>query len=538
MLTANDVSMNFGGRILFDHVTVTFNPGERYGLTGPNGCGKSTFMKILSGEIEPGGGSVSTRGRLGVLKQDHSIYADKRILDVVRMGNPVLWAAIEEKEQLLEREAYLTEDEGMRLGELEGVIAEENGYAAEAEAAGLLQGLGIPDEFHDQKLDVLQGGDRVRVLIAQALFGSPATLLLDEPTNSLDIASIRWLETFLLAYTGALVVISHDRHFLNEVCTRIADVDYETIIVYPGNYDDMVGMKAEARGALETQNEAKQKKVAQLQEFVQRFRAGSRASQVKSREKQVEREKKAMTDLKRSNIERPFIRFESARQSGKNVLSVVNLGKSFEEKLICKSFNLSVMRGDKIALVGKNGIGKTSMLRLLNGEVKPDSGTVEWGYEARIGYMPQEHAELIEKSDQTARDWLSKFNEKIDEENLRALFGRLLFKKDDPLKKTKVLSGGETVRLLLAKLMLTQPNVLLLDEPTNHLDLEAIRSLTEALSVYEGTAIFVTHDRNMVDRVATRILEMSEQGIRELSPHEFHEGKFLVTHGVYEQPQA
>ncbi len=538
MLTANDISMHFGGKVLFDHVTVTFNPGERYGLTGPNGCGKSTFMKILSGELEPQSGSVTVRGRLGVLKQDHSIYASRRILDVVRMGNPVLWAALEEKEQLLEREAYLTEEEGMRLGELEMTIAEEDGYTAESEAAGLLQGLGIPEQFHEEKLEVLQGGDRVRVLIAQALFGNPATLLLDEPTNSLDIASIRWLESFLLAYQGALVVISHDRHFLNEVCTCIADVDYETIIVYPGNYDDMVSAKAEARGALELQNAAKQKKVSELQEFVQRFRAGSRASQVKSREKQVEREKKAMADLKRSNIERPFIRFETARQSGKNVLSVVSLGKSFDEKIICKNFNLSLMRGDKIALVGRNGIGKTTLLRLLNDEIEPDAGKVEWGYEARIGYMPQEHAELIGRSEQTARDWLRQFNDKVDEENLRALFGRLLFKKDEPLKPTKVLSGGETVRLLLAKLMLSQPNVLLLDEPTNHLDLEAIRSLTEALAVYDGTAIFVTHDRNMVDRVATRILEMSDDGLRELSPHEFQEGRFLMKHATYEKPAA
>jgi ATPase subunit of ABC transporter with duplicated ATPase domains len=535
MITANSVSMNFGSKILFDHVNVTFNSGERYGLTGPNGSGKSTFMKILSGETEPVGGDVMARGRLGVLQQDHSLYIDQKILDVVKMGNPELWAALVEKEDLLVRENHLTEDEGMRLGTLEMTISEENGYMADSEAADLLMGLGIPEALHEQKLEVLQGGDRVRVLLAQALFGNPATLLLDEPTNSLDIASIRWLESFLLAYEGALIVISHDRHFLNEVCTKIADVDYETIIVYPGNYDDMIAAKAEARTSLEQVNTAKEKKISDLQEFVQRFRSGTRASQVKSREKQVEREKQAMVDLKRSNIERPFIRFDTSRPSGKSVLSVVNLGKSFDDHTICKSFNLSVARGDRIALVGRNGIGKTTMLRLLNGEIKPDSGQIDWGYEARLGYMPQEHSEQIARSDQTARDWLFGFAEKVDEENLRALFGRLLFKKDEPLKPTKVLSGGETVRLLLAKLMLTQPNVLLLDEPTNHLDLEAIRSLTEALSVFQGTAFFVTHDRNMVDRVATRILELSDDGIRELSPHEFHEGRFLVKHGVYSQ---
>jgi ATPase subunit of ABC transporter with duplicated ATPase domains len=538
MITANQISMNFGTKILFDQVTVTFNPGERYGLTGPNGCGKSTFMKILAGETEPVSGEVVARGRLGVLKQDHGIHVEQKIIDVVKMGNQALWAALSEKEELLIREAHLTEEEGIRLGELEITISEENGYVADSEAAGLLMGLGIPEELHEQKLEVLQGGDRVRVLLAQALFGNPATLLLDEPTNSLDIASIRWLESFLLSYEGALVVISHDRHFLNEVCTRIADVDYETIIVYPGTYDDMISAKAEARSSLELQNSAKQKKVADLQEFVQRFRSGSRASQVKSREKQIEREKQAMIDLKRSNIERPFIRFEQARPSGKSVLSVVNLEKNFDDVSICKNFNLSVARGDKIALVGRNGIGKTTLLKMLQGDVKPDTGQIDWGYEARIGYMPQEHSELIAKTEQTARDWLYGFAEKVDEENLRALFGRLLFRKDDPLKPTKVLSGGETVRLLLAKLMLTQPNVLLLDEPTNHLDLEAIRSLTEALTVYQGTIVFITHDRNMVERVATRILELSDDGIRELSPHEFQEGRFLVKHGVYVQPAA
>jgi ATPase subunit of ABC transporter with duplicated ATPase domains len=535
MLTASGISMNFGTKVLFENVEVTFNDGERYGLTGPNGSGKSTFMKILSRELEPLGGQVSVRGRLGVLKQDHSLFKDNKIIDVVMMGNLALWEAISEKNELLEKGDALTESDGMRLGELEGTIAEENGYTAEAEATELLEGLGIPADTHNNPLETLQGGDRVRVLLAQALFGNPGTLLLDEPTNSLDIASIRWLESFLLNYEGALVVISHDRHFLNEVCTRIADIDYETIIVYNGNYDDMVTTKAESRGSLELANAAKQKKVQQLQEFVQRFRAGSRASQVKSRERQLEREEKALADLKRSNIQRPFIRFDQKRPSGKNVLNVASLSKRFDDVRVCENFNLSATRGDKIALVGPNGIGKTTMLRLLNGEIKPDSGTVEWGYEAQLGYMPQEHHELIEKTDQTARDWLWSFNNKVDEEGLRALFGRLLFRKDEPLKPTKVLSGGETVRLMLARLMLLEPNVLLLDEPTNHLDLEAIRSLTEALEKYEGTCIFVTHDRQMVSHVADRVLEMSPAGIRELSPDEFAEGQFLLGHKTYEK---
>jgi ATPase subunit of ABC transporter with duplicated ATPase domains len=538
MITVNGISMSFGERILFDDVNVTFNDGDRYGLTGPNGAGKSTFMKILAGDSEQVSGHVVARGRLGVLEQDHSIYAQERIIDVVMSGHRVLWDALQKKASLVEKGSELTEEEGMLLGELEMTISEQDGYTAEGEATALLEGLGIPEHLHGDKLEVLQGGDRVRVLLAKALFGEPDSLLLDEPTNSLDISSIRWLESFLIAYSGALVVISHDRHFLNTVCTKIADIDYESIIVYPGDYDDMIRAKAEARSALELANAARQDKVVQLQEFVRRFGAGTRATQVKSREKQIQREKQAMVDLKRSNIQRPFIRFEQARPSGKSVLSVQNLCKSFDEVRICKGFNLSVMRGDKIALVGPNGIGKTTMLRMFNGDMKPDDGEVSWGYEARIGYMPQEHSELIQRSDQTAHAWLWSFNDRADEENLRALFGRLLFKKDEPLKPTKVLSGGETVRLLLAKLMLAEPNVLLLDEPTNHLDLEAIRALTEALSVFQGSCVFVTHDRNMVERVATRILEMSADGIRELSPAAFHEGQFLIKHRMYQQPQA
>jgi ATPase subunit of ABC transporter with duplicated ATPase domains len=518
---------------LFEGVNVTFNDGERYGLTGPNGSGKSTFMKILTGELEPMGGHVVSRGKLGVLRQDHSEFKDEKIIDVVLRGNPRLYETLHEKAQLLALGDDLSDEDGMRLGNLEVVVAEEDGYTAEAEATELLDGLGIPEARHEDKLETLQGGDRVRVLLAQALFGKPDTLLLDEPTNALDLGSIRWLESFLTKYQGALVVISHDRHFLNEVCTRIADIDYETIIVYPGNYDDMVSSKAEARGALELQNSARQQKIEQLQEFVQRFRAGSRASQVRSRERQVDREKKTLSDLKRSNIQRPFIRFTQKRRSGKNVLNAINLCRSFGETRICKDFNISVARGSKIALVGPNGVGKTTMLRLLEGQLKPDSGTLEWGYETQVGFMPQDHSELVKKSDQTAREWLWSFNSTLDEENLRALFGRLLFKKDEPLKPTKVLSGGETVRLLLARLMLLEPNVLLLDEPTNHLDLEAIRALTEALKHYEGTCIFVTHDRQMVSQVADRVIEMSGETIRELSPDEFNDGRFLLNHKLH-----
>jgi ATPase subunit of ABC transporter with duplicated ATPase domains len=537
MITVNDVTMSFGERVLFDNVNVTFNAGERYGLTGPNGSGKSTFMKVVTGEIEPVSGHIRLPRRVGILRQDHTAFDEYRVLDVVLMGNAALWAALSEKESLLAKGDALTDDEGVRLGELEVVIAEEEGYTAETEAVALLAGLGIPEETHAQKLEVLQGGDKVRVLLAQALFGKPDALLLDEPTNALDIASIRWLEGFLQSFNGVLVVISHDRHFLNEVCTRIADIDYETIIVYNGTYDDMVSAKAESRTALELANVSRQRKVDQLQEFVQRFRAGSRASQVKSREKQLERENKMMNDLKRSNIQRPFVRFDIKRPSGKQVLNAEGISKRFDDVRICQNLNISLFRGDRLAVVGPNGIGKTTLLRILLGELKPDQGKLDWGYEAQIGYMPQDHAELIKKSDQSAHEWLWSWNSSTDEENLRALFGRLLFTKDEPLKPTRVLSGGETVRLLLARLMLLKPNVLILDEPTNHLDLEAIRSLTDALSRFEGTCVFVTHDRQMVSQVATRVLEMSKGGVRELTPDQFHEGQFLLGHASY-QAQA
>jgi ATPase subunit of ABC transporter with duplicated ATPase domains len=528
MITVSDVTMNFGAQMLFQDVNVTFNAGERYGLTGPNGAGKSTFMKILSGDIDPMSGHVRRPKKTGILRQDHHIFDSVRIIDVVMMGNQPLWAAMSEKEGLLVKGDQLTDDDGIRLAELEMVIAEEDGYTADSEATALLLGLGIEEHLHTETLSVLTGGDKVRVLLAQARFGKPEALLLDEPTNALDIGTIRWLEEFLLSYVGTLVVISHDRHFLNSVTTKIADIDYETIIVYPGNYDDMVEAKAEARSSLEQGNEARKKRIDDLQTFVQRFRAGSRASQVKSREKMLEREKRELANLKRSNIARPFIRFDQKRPAGKQVVGVEMLSKRFsEEVVICERFNLSIMRGDKVAIVGPNGAGKTTLVKLLHGDVKPDQGKIEWGYETHIGYMPQDHHEAIEKSEMSAHKWLWQFNTTADEENLRALFGRLLFSKDEPMKPTKVLSGGETVRLLLAKLMITQCNVLLLDEPTNHLDLEAIRSLTQGLANFEGTVIFVTHDRDMVSRVANRVIEMSHKGIRELSPRQFDEGQFL-----------
>ena len=535
MITVSEVSMNYGPQLLFDNVNVAFNEGERYGLTGPNGSGKSTFMKILSGDLEPLRGHVSRPKKLGILRQDHYGFDDVKILDVVMMGNARLWKALSEREGLMERVDHLTDDEGMRLGELEMVVAEEDGYMAEPEAEELLTGLGIDPAIHQDPLSVLTGGDKVRVLLAQALFGQPEGLLLDEPTNALDIGSIRWLEGFLQEYKGALIVISHDRLFLNNVATKIADIDYETIIVYPGNYDDMVEAKANARSALEMANSAKSQRINQLQDFVQRFRAGSRASQVKSREKQLQREKEALNNLKRSNIARPFIRIEQVRPSGKQVIEMKGIQKSFDGQTLFSNFHMSIFRGDKVAIVGPNGAGKTTLMRMLLGEIAPDEGTIEPGNEAQMGYMPQDHAEMLGETEDTAHSWLWKWNEEIGEEQIRSLFGRLLFTKEQPFKKCKVLSGGETVRLLLARLMLIKPNVLLLDEPTNHLDLESIRSLTEALSHYEGTCIFITHDRQMVRHVADRIIEIDNGTITELNSDQFAGGEFLAGHQTYQK---
>ena len=535
MITISEVSMNFGPQVLFENVNVTFNQGERYGLTGPNGAGKSTFMKIISGDVEPMRGIVSRPKKLGILRQDHYRYEEARIIDVVLMGNPRLWEALQEREQLMEKIDNLTDDEGMRLGELEMVVAEEDGYMAEPEAEELLEGLGVASALHTAPLSALTGGDKVRVLLAQALFGSPEGLLLDEPTNHLDLASIRWLEGFLKDYTGALVVISHDRYFLNEIATKIADIDYETIIVYPGNYDDMVETKANARGSLEMANAAKQQRISQLQDFVQRFRAGSRASQVKSREKLLEREREALNNLKRSNIARPFIRFQQGRPSGKQVFELREVYKSFGDVKVCERFDFQLFRGDKVALVGPNGIGKTTLARMMIGELEPDAGERTEGYEVHLGYMPQDHSEQIAKTEETAHSWLWQWNTEVGEEEIRSLFGKLLFTKEQPFKKTKVLSGGETVRLLLARLMLLKPNLLVLDEPTNHLDLESIRSLIESLEQYDGTCVFITHDRQMVNQVANRILELSPQGIRELNPQQFAEGHFLEQQKSYQK---
>jgi len=500
MFNVTQVSKAYGPKKLFENVTCSFSPGRRYGLTGPNGAGKSTFMKILAGDDQPDSGTISRPKRLGILRQDHFKHEEDRVLDVVLMGSPILWAAMHEKETLLQK-PEITEDDGNRLAELEGVIAEEDGYSAESAAAELLEGLGIDGDFHDGKLKELAGGLKLRVLLAQALFGKPQGLLLDEPTNNLDIESIRWLEKFMQEYDGVLITISHDRHFLNSICTHIADIDYETIIQYNGAYDDMVMQKSQLRSRVESENSEKQKKIAQLQDFIARFHAGTRASQVQSRAKQIEKLK--MEDLKRSNIARPFIKFEQKNASGKQTLMIEGISKKYDE-VILPEFNALVTKGEKICIIGRNGVGKSTLVKTIVGAQEPDKGVVKWGHQASVGYLPQDHHGVIPDGT-TAFGWLRDVDVKLSNEEISGFLGRMLFAGEERMKATSTLSGGERVRLMLARLMMNKDNVLVLDEPTNHLDLESISALAEGLKRYEGTVLVVTHDQELINEVATRI---------------------------------
>ncbi|HEY9138149.1 MAG TPA: ATP-binding cassette domain-containing protein, partial [Terriglobus sp.] len=480
MISVSNVTMRYGSKILFEDVSTQFIAGRRYGLTGPNGAGKSTFMKVLTGELEAQKGTVIRPRKLGVLKQDQYAFDAYRVIDTVIMGNAPLWAALEERETLYNK-AELTDEDGIRLGELEGIVGDENGYEAEADAAILLQGLDIPDEIHERKMSELQGGQKVRVLLAQALFGEPDALMLDEPTNYLDLESIHWLQDFLLAYRGTLITISHDRHFLNAVCTHTADIDYQTIITYTGGYDDMVMQKVSVRNRIESQNEEREKKIAQLNDFIARFSAGTRSSQVNSRKKEVER--LATTELARSNIQRPFIRFDMLRPSGKHVLEIENVTHTYDTPApdgthgpVFKPFTSQLMRGEKVILMGRNATGKTTLLKsLLSGmpdlqdnDFPRSQGEVKWGHEAQIGYFAQDHKAAIQHGT-TVAEWLHSFDPKKSTEEIRGILGQMLFRGEEGLKKTDALSGGEAARLLFCKLMMQKPNILILDEPTNHL---------------------------------------------------------------------
>jgi len=513
--------MRFGAQILFEDVTTTFLPGRRYAITGPNGSGKSTFMKILTGEIEPEKGSVTRPAKIGILRQDQFAFDSYRVLDTVIMGNAPLWDALQEREKFYANPNEWTDEDGMRLGELEGIVGDQGGYTAEADAATLLQGLDIGEELHERKMSELQGGQKVRVLLAQALFSNATVLLLDEPTNNLDLDSVHWLQRYLLAYPGCLLVISHDRHFLNEVCTHTADIDYQSIITYTGAYDDMVLAKTQIRARVEAGNAQREKKIAQLNDFIARFSAGTRSAQTTSRKKEVERLQ--TSELAKSNIQRPYIRFENKRPSGRHPLEIKEISKSYDNLVVIRNFTASIARGEKIGLLGRNGAGKTTMLRSLlrnatgfvdapDREFSIDTGVVTWGHEVAAGYFSQDHKESI-RPGVTLLEWLHDFDPSASQQELRGLLGQMLFSGDDATKRTENLSGGEAARLIFCRLMLQKPNFLLLDEPTNHLDLESINALNLALQKYDGTVLLVTHDHDLVDEVATRIWHFDNREI-------------------------
>jgi ATPase subunit of ABC transporter with duplicated ATPase domains len=510
MLATSNVAIQFGAKPLFESVTVKFADGNRYGLIGANGCGKSTLMKILGGDLEASAGDVMLQAgmRLGKLSQNQFGYEDDRVLDVVMRGHAELWAAMTERDRIY-ADPKSTDADYMRAAELEGVFAEYGGYDAEARAAAILIDAGIDESRHNGPMREVPPGLKLRVLLAQALFSRPDVLLLDEPTNNLDINSIRWLEGALNNYDATMVIISHDRHFLNQVCTHIADLDFQQLKVYPGNYDDFMLASIQARERVEAANAKARDRISDLQEFVRRFSANaSKARQATSRKKQLEKIK--IEEIRPSSRQNPFIRFEQGKKLYRNAVGLEKVTYRYPgtEADVFANLTFDVEAGERIAIIGPNGIGKTTLMRCLAGELKPTAGKVEWVENAQVGYMPQDpQAEFEDKLDLFA--WMSQYTGKADDDQLvRATLGRLLFSGDETKKSVKVLSGGEKGRMIYGKLMLTKPNVLLLDEPTNHMDMETIESLQIGLEHYAGTMIFVSHDREFVGGLATRIIEL------------------------------
>ena len=516
MISTSNLSVQFGGRKLFDEVNIKFTEGNCYGIIGPNGAGKSTFLKVLTGELDSTSGEViiEKNKRLSFLKQDHFAYEDEEVLNVVMMGHAKLYDIMMQKNALYAKTEF-TEEDGNLAAELEGEFAELDGWEAETNAEKFLIGLGIPSELHHKLMKELTEPEKVKVLLAQAIFGNPDILLLDEPTNGLDLHAVKWLEDFLMDLENTTVlVVSHDRHFLNKVCTHIADIDYGKIKMFVGNYDFWYESNQLMQELIRNQNKKMEQKKKELQDFIARFSANaSKSKQATSRKKQLE--KLQFEDMQVSNRKYPYIEFKPEREAGNNMLKVENLTKTIDGEKILDNISFTINTGDKVVILSKNDIAKTTLFQILAGELEPDSGTVEWGVTTSQSYFPKDNSEFFEDVDLSLIDWLRQFSTDQHEEYVRGFLGRMLFSGEEARKKAKVLSGGEKVRCMLSKMMLSNANVLLLDNPTDHLDLEAITSLNKSLERFDGTILFTTHDHEFIQTIANKIIEITPKGILE-----------------------
>ena len=511
MITVSNVSLRYGGRKLFEDVNIKFTPGNCYGVIGANGAGKSTFLKILSGEVEPNTGEViiDPNTRMSVLKQDHYKYDEFEVLETVIMGNEKLYKIMKEKDALYAKEDFSDED-GIKASELEAEFAELNGWEAEAEASSLLQGLGIGTELHYKKVSDLTGGEKVKVLLAQALFGNPGILVLDEPTNHLDIKAVNWLEDFLINFEGTVIVVSHDRHFLNTVCTHMADVDFGKIKLYVGNYDFWYESSQLALQMAKDQNKKKEEKIKELQEFIARFSANaSKSKQATSRKKLLD--KINLEDIQPSSRRYPFVGFKPEREVGNDILTVKDLSKTIDGVKLLDNVNFLVNKGDKIAFVG-NQLAITTLFKILSGEMEPDSGEYKWGITIKSSYFPNDNSKYFDDCNLSLVDWLRQFSDEKSESYIRGFLGRMLFSGEEALKQANVLSGGEKVRCMLSKMMLSNANVLILDQPTDHLDLESITAVNNGLKDYNSNILFASHDHEFIQTIANRIIDIKDDG--------------------------
>ncbi|TVP93097.1 ABC-F family ATP-binding cassette domain-containing protein [Alkalibacterium sp.] len=541
MITVTDVSLRFSDKKLFEDVNMKFTNDNCYGVIGANGAGKSTFLKILSGEVSPTSGDVSMPSdqRMAVLKQNHFDYEDQTVIDTVIMGHERLHAIIQEKNEVYMKADFSDED-GMRIAELEGEFAELDGWEAEPEATTLLQGLGIPERLHNQKMSELTAGQKVKVLLAQALFGKPDVLLLDEPTNGLDTQSITWLEEFLINFENTLIVVSHDRHFLNKVCTHMVDVDFGKIKLFVGNYDFWLESSQLASKLAADQNSKKEEKIKELEAFIARFSANaSKSKQATSRKKMLD--KITLDDIQPSSRRYPFVGFSPEREIGNDLLRVENISKTIDGKKILSNVSFNLGRDDKVAFVSRNDVAISTLFKIIMGEMEPDSGSFQWGITTSQAYLPKDTSSEFEGSSMTILDWLRQYASKEENDNtfLRSFLGRMLFSGEEVLKEVNVLSGGEKVRCMLSKLMLSKANVLVLDDPTNHLDLESITSLNNGLIDFKGSVLFGSHDHQFIQTVANRIIELTPNGVvdrAETTYDEFLENKDVQKQiaGLYE----